>query len=414
MKVLLCHNYYQHRGGEDEIFEEEGKLLEAHGHQVVRYTRHNDEIRKMRSLAVARQTLWSPRTYRELRGLIKRERPDVVHCTNTFPLISPSAYYAARAEGVPVVQWLQNYRLFCANATMLRNGRVCEHCLGRRIPWPAVAHACYRGSRSASAVVAAMQLVHRLIGTWRRAVDLYLTPTEFVRGKMIEAGLPADKLYVKPNFVLSDPGVGSGSGGYAVFVGRLSAEKGIATLLEAWSGLHAPLPLKVVGDGPLAAQVQQAAAKDARIVWVGRQPLAEVLRIVGEAACLIMPSVWYETFGRTMIEAYCRGTPVIASGLGAMVEIVDDGRTGRLFRPGDASDLAQKVALTLADAESLAAMRRAARTEFEQKYTSAISYQRLLDVYRRVCRESDAAGAPAGFGGDGGVCPEATATGELS
>ncbi|MFO0805460.1 MAG: glycosyltransferase [Gemmataceae bacterium] len=389
MKLLLCHNYYQQRGGEDESFEAEARVLEENGHEVVRYTVHNDSIKDMGRFAIARKTLWNRASYRELRSLIRTERPDVMHCTNTFPLISPSAYRAARVEGLPVVQSLRNYRMLCPGALFLRNGRVCEECLGKSVPWPGVKHGCYRDSRAASAVVASLNVLHRGLGTWRRGVDLYFTLTEFAKRKFVEGGLRADRIVVKPNCVNPDPGPGTGRGGYAIFAGRLSAEKGIDTLLAAWSRLKSPLRLKIVGDGPLEAQVRRVAQQNPNIEYLGRKPLPELLELIGEAACLVMPSVWYETFGRTIIEAYAKGTPVIASRLGAMAELVDETRTGKLFAAGDDADLAVAVEQLLADSTALARMRTEARREFESKYTPAANLTQLLAIYRRAIADRE-------------------------
>jgi glycosyltransferase involved in cell wall biosynthesis len=381
VKVLLCHTRYQQRGGEDEVFDAEERMLRERGHPVVRFVRHNDVLSDMGKLEAAGRTVWNTQAHAELRKLIRRERPDVMHVTNTFPLLSPAVLHAARAERVPVVQALHNYRLLCPSALFLRDGAVCESCLGKAVPWPAVKHGCYRESRAATAAVAALSVAHRALGTWRTAVDLYFTLTEFAKRKFVEGGLPADRIAVKPNCVHPDPGPGDGRGGYAVFVARLSPEKGIDTLLAAWKRLARPITLKVIGDGPLAEQVRSAAAMDSRIEYLGRRPLPEVLDVVGGAACLVMPSVWYETFGRTIIEAYAKGTPVVASRLGAMAELVDEGRTGRLFTAGDATDLAAAVEEVLKDP---ARMRPACRAEFEAKYTADANYRQLIALYGRA------------------------------
>jgi glycosyltransferase involved in cell wall biosynthesis len=384
MKILLCHNHYQQPGGEDQSFAAEARMLEAHGHEIASYTLHNDAIAGMSRLGVARRTLWNAQSYREVRQLIRHHRPSVLHCTNTFPLISPAVYYAARAEGVAVAQSLRNYRLLCPGALFLRDGRVCEDCLGKSIPWPGVLHGCYRQSRPASAVVAGLSAGHRALGTWTRAVDLYFTPSAFARGKFIQAGMAPDSVVVKPNFVDPDPGPGTGVGGYAVFVGRLSEEKGIATMLSAWQHLKSDVPLKVVGDGPLAEQVHTACQRDARIEWLGRRSPGEVLSIIGEAACLVMPSTWYETFGRTVVEAFARGTPVIASRIGALSELVDEGRTGLLFEAGDGAGLAAAVERLLANPGRLASMRQAARAEYERGYTAETNYRMLMGIYEEA------------------------------
>jgi glycosyltransferase involved in cell wall biosynthesis len=384
VKVLLCHNFYQQPGGEDQSFAAESRLLEAHGHQVVRFTLHNDSIAGMSKLGVCRRTLWNRDSAAEVRRLIARERPEVMHCTNTFPLLSPSIYYAARAEGVAVVQSLRNYRLLCPGGLFLRDGEVCERCLGKSVPWPAVQHGCYRQDRAASAVVAGLLVGHRLLGTWKHAVDLYFTPSEFARRKYIEGGFAPDAIAVKPNFIDPDPGAGSGQGGYAVFVGRLSEEKGLRTLIDAWRCMDSPIPLRIIGDGPLGEMVHDAARQDSRIEWLGRRSPEEVLAILGEAFCLVVPSTWYETFGRTVMEAFARATPVIASNLGALAELVEDGRTGLRFAPGDAPALASRVQQLFGDPESTARMRQSARQEYEEKYMAERNHQLLLQIYQRA------------------------------
>jgi glycosyltransferase involved in cell wall biosynthesis len=341
----------------------------------------------MPSWKVALRTIWNRQTITELRSTIRRERPAIVHFTNTFPLLSPSAYYAARREGVKIVQSLHNYRLLCPNALFLRDGKVCESCLGRAIPWPAVRYACYRDNRPATAAVAAMLAFHRAIGTWSRVVDLFCALTEFGKRKFIEGGLPADKIAVKPNFMRVDPGAGDGAGGYAVFVGRLSSEKGLETVLNAWSTHGIELPLRIVGDGPLASRVQEAATENRRITWLGRQPPERVLDIVGDAALLVLPSVWYEGFPKTIVEAFSKGTPVVTSNLGSMAEVVEDRRTGRLVVPGNVASLAEAIQSLAADAQALCNMRLAARTEFEQKYTAEVNYQILMALYRQASGE---------------------------
>ncbi|MGA2253873.1 MAG: glycosyltransferase family 4 protein [Thermoguttaceae bacterium] len=383
MKILLCHNFYQQLGGEDLLFNEEAQLLESHGQTVLRFTLHNDSIPRMNRLGLARRTIWNRSVHAELRRLIRQERPDLMHCTNTFPLISPAAYYAARDERIAVVQALQNYRLLCPAACFLREHRVCEDCLGKFIPWPAVLHACYRQSRAASFVVGAMLSGHRLWGTWKKAVTLYSTPSEFTRQKYIEGGLPADRIAVKPNFVSVDPGLGTGSGGFGVFVGRLSPEKGLDSVLKAWPRLGGRLPLKIVGDGP-GRDLAVAAAAHPEIQWLGHRPIREVLEIVGEAACLVMPSIWYEPFGRTIVEAFAKGTPVIGSRIGAIAELINDGHNGLLFRPGDPDDLEAKLRQFLADPQAAAKMRLAARCEYEAKYTAETNYQLLMEIYQKA------------------------------
>ncbi len=377
MRVLSVHSCYQIRGGEDECREAEERLLREMGHIVEVYEENNNHIAALGKIQLALRTVWSVEVHKTLRRRLMQQTHDVVHVQNFFPLISPSVYYAAKSQGVPVVQTLHNYRLLCPNALFFRDGHVCEDCLGNA-PWPGVLHACYRESRKASGVVAAMLVVHRAMHTWTEMVNVYITLTEFARQKFIQGGIPAEKIVVKPNFVHPDLGCGEGRGGYALFVGRLSPEKGIDTLLAAWERLGG-VPLKIVGDGPLANQVAEAVKKLNNVEWLGRRPMEEVYALMGEAMFLIFPSNWYETFGRVAVEAFAKGTPVIAANIGAITEIIDHNRTGLHFCPGNSEDLAAKVEWALAHPGKLAQMRQEARAEFESKYTAQENYRKLME-----------------------------------
>lgn len=382
MKILLAHNFYQQPGGEDQVFADEGRLLESRGHEVLRYTMHNNDIKDAGRLRLAAQTIWNRGVYRVLHDLVAKEKPSVVHFHNTFPQISPAAYYAVRAAGAAVVQGVPNYRLMCPAAVFMREGKVCEECLGKIFAWPGVKHGCYR-SRSVTAVTAGMLTAHKLLGTWSNAVDGYVALTEFVRAKLIEGGFPPEKIYVKGNFVDPDPKTGDGSGGYAIFVGRLSPEKGIRTLLHAWELVGNALPLRIVGDGPEADEVRKCADKNSSIQWLGRQPMKEVLNLVGRASILVFPSQWYEGQPKVLLESFAKGTPVLASRLGSMTELVGDDN-GRLFTAGDANDLAASVSALLSDPASLAQKRLGARTRFENAFTADQNYEGLINVYRNA------------------------------
>jgi glycosyltransferase involved in cell wall biosynthesis len=391
MNVLLVHNFYQRPGGEDQIFAGEGRLLEQHDHVVGRFTMHNDAVDTIGKLTVACKTVWNGQARQSLRKAIRETGARVVHFHNTFPLISPAGYYAAHDEGAAVVQTLHNYRLMCVTATFCRNGGVCEDCLGRTVAWPGILHGCYRGSRAGSAVVAAMLAFHCLKGTWRREVDVYIALSEFGRKKFIEGGLPPDKLVVKPNFLDPAPGIGNGQGDYALFVGRLSIEKGIATMLEAWPKVYADtgIKLKIIGDGPLRTSVEAASKNAAGIEYLGwRDMRKEGYVTMGAARALIFPSIWYETQGMTIVESLATGTPILASRLGSRAEIIADGRTGLLFESGNPDDLARQARVFLSGQADRQRMRQAARLEFESRYTAEQNYPLLMRCYETALKNS--------------------------
>lgn len=384
MHILSIHNRYRMRGGEEESYELEAKILQEQGHQVDCYEESNFNLDKLSPLATSTRTIWSTRSYQKVAQKLTSTQYDIVHVHNFFPLISPSVYYAAKNKQVPVVQTLQNFRLLCPNALFLRDGKVCEDCLGKFIPYPGVLHGCYRQSKRASAVTAAMLAFHRALGTWKKTVDRYIALTNYDRQKFIQGGIPAEKIAVKPNIIYPDPGVGNGDGGYALFVGRLSVEKGIDTLLAAWKKLAARIPLKIVGDGPLAKEVAEA-AKNPQIEWLGYKPLDEACEIMGNAMFLVYPSKWNETFSRVVVEAFAKGTPVIAAaGVAAMTELVEPGKTGLHFPIGDETDLIAKVQWLLAHPEQLAKMRKQARLQFETKYISTQNYRQLIEIYNQA------------------------------
>jgi len=384
MKIIQCHNFYQQPGGEDRVFRDEGVLLSSHGHDVIQFTAHNDEIVGMSKIGLARRAIWNGKTAAELRDLVRREQAEIVHFHNTVPLISPAAYYAARKAGAAVVQTLHNYRMICAKATFFRDGKVCEDCLGKFIPWPAVWHGCYRESRAASAVLATMLTTHRLMKTYAGAVDAYIACSHFSKQKLVKGGLPEAKISVKPNFVDPDPGVGRGVGGYAMYLGRLSPEKGLDTLLAAWSQLPRALRLKIVGNGPMSDDVRNAAQQNSNIEWLAGRSDQQVREILADAAFLVLPSVNYEGFPKTIVEAFALGTPVVASRLGAMAEVIEDGRTGVHFEAGSASDLAAKVDNLFHQPRRRRRMRAEAREEYLRKYTAETNYRSLMEIYNRA------------------------------
>lgn len=384
MRVLLAHNFYQQSGGEDAVFYAEAALLEQHGIAPLRYVLHNNQIEHMTRISVAGKTIWNRQVHREIGELVRNQSIDVVHFHNTFPLISPAAYSAAHRGGAAVVQTLHNYRMLCPGALLFREGADCEKCMSRTLKLPAIKHKCYRGSLSATAVLTASLAFHHRRGTFSNDVDLYITPSEDTRNRFLQGGLSPQHVVVKPHFVDPDPGVGPG-GNFAIFVGRLSHEKGIATLLAAWKKLGGKVPLKIIGDGPLRDSVLEAARNDASIEWLGRRPMHEVYAILGNASFAVIPSHVRETFGRVAIEAFATGTPVIAAHIGALAELITD-RTGATFSPGDPEDLAKAIVEFITDPDRLRLMRRDCRNEFLSHYTGEPNYRQMMEIYHRAIR----------------------------
>jgi glycosyltransferase involved in cell wall biosynthesis len=400
MRVLLVHNFYQQPGGEDEVFRDEGRMLRAYGHTVIEFTVHNNDLETLSKWSLARKTFWNDNIYHEIRKVIRRDKPDIAHFHNTFPLVSPAAYYAAHYEGVSTVQTLHNYRLICPKATLYRQERVCEDCIGRKIAWPAILHSCYRDSALASGLAAAMVKYHSWRGTWANLVDVYIALTNFSRRKLVEGGLPKEKVVVKPNFVLNDPGLGPGGGGYVVFVGRLVSEKGVQTLLQAWRRLETPTRLMIVGDGPLRDLVKVAARADPRIEWLGWRHPPYVQAILASAEVMIFPSQWYEGFPRTIIESFATGTPVVAARIGALSKLIRPELTGHLFNPGDPDDLITKIRQLVADPRALQRMRSRCRQVYLKEYSVTQNYPLLMKAYQRARRMGSIRLARTGSHGD--------------
>jgi glycosyltransferase involved in cell wall biosynthesis len=376
VRVLIVHNRYQQPGGEDAVARDEAELLRRNQVAVEVYERSNDELRGMTQVQAFAQALWSRRTVRELGDRMCRFRPDVVHVHNAFPLISPSVYYIASRHGIPVVQTLHNFRLLCAQGMLLREEAVCEKCVGT-FPWRGVVHRCYRNSLPHSVALVSMTATHRLFGSSRQ-VTRFIAPTAFVRDKFVAAGLPSDRISVKPNFVdLPPPSLMERRG--ALFVGRLSPEKGIEVLRKAASACVGG-SIEVIGSGPLQRSLEDAAGVRLR----GWQSPNSIHARMRTAEYLVMPSIWYETFGRVVAEAYACGLPVIASRLGAMAELVHHGETGLLFRAGDSEDLRRTLIWANQHPAEMRRMGMEARREYERRYTPQINFSQLLAIYRQA------------------------------
>lgn len=387
MKILVLHNRYKQHGGEDVTVENEKMLLTKHAHEVVLCEANNKQITGAWSrVKTAGSAVYSQSSKRLVTEAVLAFKPAVVHAHNLFPLISPSAYDACVDASIPVVQTLQNYRQVCPNALLLRGGRICETCLKKIVPWPGVIHGCYRSSHVQSTAVATMIAFHRLRGTWQKRVNVYIVLTEFQKAKMIHAGLPAEKIMIKPNFIF-DPGGGAQGGNFALFVGRLAPEKGLGTVLRAYKLANLDVSLKICGRGTQEVESRAAIGQSNLGRWitlVGEKAKQEVLGLMKAARFLVFPSVWYEGFPLTIVEAFACGLPVIASRIGGIPEIVEDGRTGWLVEPGNPDAWARAIKEAWDDPEECARRGREARAEYLAKYTPEKNYEQLMAIYESV------------------------------
>lgn len=385
LRILMLHNYYQQRGGEEESTEQEVGLLQSHGHEVRLVTRHNDEINEynnVKKAALFFTPTWSTQSRRTIENRIQTFKPDIVHIQNFFPLLSPAVHVACSKAGIPVIQSLHNYRLLAPCALLSRNNTVCEKCLSGTL-WNGIALRCYRNSTIQTASVALMIKTHRVLRTWEKHVDTFVALTGFVRDKFIESGFDSSKIVVRSNFLGYDPGIVESERTGAVYLGRLSEEKGIRSLLEAWRLLPRNTPLSFIGDGPMREWMSHYVEKHqmTSVRILGYQQLRDALEIVRKASFLVVPSISYETFGRIIIEAYATGTPALVSGHGAIGSLVTPNKTGLHFIPGDANDLAEKARYMFENPDEVAEWGVNARAEFLAKYTAESAYRSLMEIY---------------------------------
>ncbi len=391
MRILIAHNRYQQPGGEDAVVKTEFNLLRDFGQEVRLYERTNDEINDYsfaRKINFLWNMGWSERSYNDIRQVLKEFAPEVVHFHNIFFILTPSVYQACRDEGIPVVQSLHNFRPLCANGLFFRGGQTCEKCMKKNF-WHGVYHGCFKNSRVATVPIARMLARHWKAGTWIGMVDIFVTATKFTKDKYAQGGIPSEKIMVKPNFLYPFPEAEAPfdrkKNGYALYAGRLSEEKGVDVLLSAWKSFTG-IPLRVLGDGPLLEKLRKYVQENhiSSVEFLGHVSSREYEVNMKGAKILMVPSRCYENFPRIVAEAYAYGLPVLASRLGSLAEIIEDGRTGYLFVAGDANDLALKVGKIMSDEDGLSEMSAAARRVFEEKYGPQKNYQSLMTIYQKA------------------------------
>jgi glycosyltransferase involved in cell wall biosynthesis len=392
MRVLVLHNTYTQAGGEDSAVDEEIHMLRERilDVSVIRVINRPDTALTVRQrVTLGYSSIWSQESYSRVLSACHKYRPDVAHVHNFWTTLSPSIHKACHDAGVATVQTLHNYRLLCVNAMMFRDGKVCEDCLNK-VPWRGVVRRCYRGSIGASTAVATMVTVHRIRGTWEQDVDLLLTPSEHARARLLSGYIPADRILVKPN-VIEDVGECSARPSEfsrAIYIGRLSKEKGLRILLSAWAeaGFARKGKLLIVGDGPEAASLRSFARSrglcEPQVAFAGAKSRSEARALLAESRMLVLPSLSEETFGNCVIEAFSAGKAAVVSDSGALGELVENGRTGYKVCPGDSKALANAIGPLLTDNALADTLGRQARERYLSRYTTEQNYRTLMKAYR--------------------------------
>ena len=368
-------------GGEDVSTDAEYALLKQHGIDIDILYVDNNTIDSSNKIKLALNTIWSEHYYKELLTKIKTGRYDIVHVQNFFPLFSPSIFYAAKKAGAKVIMSVRNYRLVCPNALMYINNKICNDCVGKKIPFPAVFKKCYRDSYSANGVTVAMLGLHNLLNTWNTKIDGFVCISEFVKKQLLQVSFDEEKLYVKYNFVSSALPFNNNPDDYYIYVGRLSVEKGLDILLDTFK--KNKKKLFVLGDGPLRQDVRDATEESPNISFLGKLSISQTYNMISNAKALIFPSKWHEPFGRTIVESFAHGTPVIGASLGGVTELIKDGYNGFLFDPYINNGLSEAIARFDNIANSIE-IRQNAYDSYKDKFDPSSNFTQLLNIYNNV------------------------------
>lgn len=387
LKILLIHNQYQHRGGEDTVFESELKLLQKNGETVETLIFNNDQIKSVADkVKFGLYSFYNPDSSRLLKDKINVYNPDVIHVHNFFPIASPSLFYVANDKNIPIVMTLHNYRLLCPNAMFFREGKVCEDCITKSFALDGVIHGCYRDSKLQTLFLATMTWFHKKNGTWQNRIDKYIALTDFAKNKFLNSSLKlsASKIEIKPNFVV-DNGFELEKEEYCLFVGRLSKEKGIDILLHAFQS--STRKLMIIGTGPMLETVEEYSKKYDNIEYLGFQSIDFIISKLKKAKALIFTSISYEGMPMTILESFSTGTPVICGDIGGPSEIIDQERTGLVYKAGDSMELQSKIEKLYDEPEHYTALCKNARKEFEEKYSEERNYTQLISIYKKVIDE---------------------------
>lgn len=384
IKVALVHNEYRHKGGEETVVANELELVKQKGHDSELYQVSSQAIKTgLDKMRTAMRLSYSKESKRSLKRFLQDFKPDVVHVHNWFPLLTPSIFDACLEFQIPVVQTLHNFRITCASGLLLRHGRVCEDCIGGS-PYRGAIHGCYQGSRLASLAVAKMISAHRNQDTWNRKISKFITPSVFAKTKFAEAGVREELIAVKPHFTfdpfLDNKVTQESRATHALYIGRLSPEKGINTLLSAFQELGHPLT--IIGDGPLRTHVE--AASGSSITYLGAMTQKQISQQLLKAGFLVAPSECHETFGLAILEAFAHELPVVAANNSSFTELVVHHHNGIVFNAGNKEALKSAVTELVSSAPLRAQLSMNARKTYLAKYTPEKNYSALMSIYEEV------------------------------
>lgn len=390
MKILFIHNQYRQPGGEDVAVELETSLLKERGHEVELLLFSNDETAG--ALQSGINAVYNRAAASRTRQAIRRFRPDIVHVHNWFFTASPSVFYAAKKEGVPVIMTIHNFRFVCANALLLRNNQPCELCVQKTWPTHGIRYKCYRDSAAQSALVTAITGIHKSLRTWQQKVDNYIVLTPFAKSRLSGSSFKVDpdRMIIKPNFI-PEPGAGTlPRENFFLFAGRLSTAKGVQVLMNAFGRLNSKLV--VAGEGPeKEAMMQQA--KTSNITFAGKRSRDELLALMKTCKAVIFPSLWYEGLPFVILEALATGTPVIASRLGSMASVITHGFNGLHFSPGNADELAQAVEHMNKGGQDIEQLYSNARQTYLEHYHPDSHYRSIISIYETTIANAGTAHA---------------------
>ena len=380
MKVLIVHNFYKIRAGEFSVLKNEIKLLKDNGNEVITFYKDNKNIKSFFSKIIHfLRIVYSRNIFNEFDNYLKQNKPDVIHVHNFFPIMTPAIFFAAKKNNIPIIHTLHNYRLICPTSTLMHNNRIYEKSIING-PFSTIIDKVYRNSYLGTFALARMISYHKKYNTWDNQVDKFIALTNFSKSKFVEANFLSHKIEIKSNFVFDMYDPDSDKKEYALFIGRISEEKGIRYLIKAWEKID--YKLIIAGTGPLENFIRSRLNEN--IIFLGKQNKEEIRNLMNAASFLIIPSIWYEGFPMVILEAYSAGLPVLGSRIGSIEEVVLDDITGLHFESNNSRDIVKKVNRIIKNRELLKKLSKNARKEYLEKYTPTKNYDILKNIYNSV------------------------------